>query len=221
MRKLWLVLLLVAACGGDGSSAATTLDELGPQLSQAECTKAFRCCTQDQLSALFQSAMTLTTTAQCEQYVDTLLSGIAIPKYMASVTAGRLQYDADAAGACVNAIGGQSCTDFDMTRSPSTPGGCATFLKPLVAIGGACSQTYECINGYCKGAVTMPTPMDGTCTALPAMGQPCTALCATGLYCDQSTGSCQMLKADGTTCTVGIECRSGACPTGQCGPVCG
>jgi hypothetical protein len=221
MSKLWL-LVWVAACGsGDGGTSSVPLDQLGSQLSTAECAKSFQCCTQDQLSTLFESAVTLTTTAQCQTYVDQLLSGFAVPQYMASVAAGRADYDPEAAGACVSLIGGQSCAEFDMSRSPTSPGGCSRFLTPLVAVGGACSQSYECIDGYCKGAVTLPAPMDGTCAAMPAMGQACTSVCAAGLYCDQGTATCQPLKADGAMCAAGFECSHGGCATGSCGPICG
>ena len=214
-----MVLCMVACGGGDGSSSVAITD-FATQFPDALCTKAFKCCTQVELSMLFDSSTTLTTTTQCDTYEETLF-GFSVTRINASVTAGRVTYDADAAGACLGAISGASCTDFDHdATTPNAPPSCAPFLVAKVAVGGGCTQNYECTTGYCKGAVTTPTPMDGMCAAVPTMGQACESTCAAGLYCDFMSLTCQAVKADGSACAMGDECMSGGCTGGVCGLLC-
>ena len=222
MRTILALAVILGACGGGGGGGGSVaIGDFGTQLSDTLCKKAFTCCTQLQLSTLFQSTTTLTTTAQCDTYVDANITGFAIPRYMASIAAGRVTYDGAAASACLDAISSATCPQFGIDESGGAiPAVCAGFLVPAVAAAGACTQNYECTTGYCHGAVTAPTQMDGQCEADPTMGQACDSTCAAGLYCDQSTLKCLARKADGASCTIGNECTSGGCITSVCGFAC-
>lgn len=221
--SLALAMLLAACGGGDGSSSGgpIAIGDLGTQLSDALCMKAFMCCTQQQLTALFGSTTTLTTTTQCETYLSGLISGFAIPQYQASISAGRAAYNGSAAGACVDVIESATCTEFNIAATDTaSPSGCSGLLVAQVASAGACTQDYECTTGYCEGAVGGSDAKDGQCAPIPTMGQACDSVCAIGLYCDFSSLTCQALKADGTTCTMGNECMSGGCVNDMCGLAC-
>ncbi len=219
--SLALATLLAACGGGDGGGGPIALTDLGTQLSDALCMKAFMCCTQAQLTSLFQSSTTLTTTAQCETYLSGLITGFAIPQYQASVSANRAAYNGSAAAACVDVIESSTCTEFNADATDTAaPSGCAGLLVGEVGSGDACTQDYECTTGYCQGAVGGSNAMDGHCAPIPTMGQACESTCAIGLYCDFSSLTCQATKSDGTACTMGNECTSGGCVGDMCGLVC-
>jgi hypothetical protein len=223
MKTSLALATLLAACGGDGGSGGgpIAITDLGTQLSDALCKKAFMCCTQPQLTALFQSTTTLTTTAQCETYLSGLISGFAIPQYQASIAAGRATYNGSAAEVCVDLLESATCTEFDADATDTAaPSGCAGLLVAQVGSAGACTQDYECTTGYCQGAAGGSTPTDGHCAAIPSMGQACESTCTIGLYCDFSSLTCQATKADGSTCTMGNECTSGGCIDDMCGLAC-
>ncbi len=58
MKTSLAMVSLLAACGGGGGGGAVALADLGTQLSDVMCAKAFTCCTQAELSALFGSTTT-------------------------------------------------------------------------------------------------------------------------------------------------------------------
>lgn len=231
MRALTASILLVAACGGGGGSVP--LDQLGQKLAATTCTKIFQCCNATEIMQQFQNVNPpITTEAQCEQYVGGLFAAFVVPDYQASVAAGRITYDGDAAGACLDAIGGLSCSQYSATSNsavPTTVTACMQFITPEVASGSGCTQDYECTTNNCVGATVMPGGMnqDGACQALPAAGQPCDFSCASGLYCGLPPGGssevCIAQKADGASCQADDECTSGSCTgtSGSGGGTCG
>ena len=231
MRPLPL-LLLVAACGG-GSNGNVPLDQLGQKLAATTCTKIFQCCNAAEIMQQFKDVNPpITTEAQCEQYYGGLLSALVVPDYQASVAAGRITYDGDAAGACLDAIGSLSCSQYTATSNsalPTSVTACMQLTTPRVASGGACTQGYECTTNNCVGATVMPGGMnqDGMCEDLPAAGQPCDFNCQTGLYCGVPQGGssevCIAQHADGASCQADDECTSGTCTgaSGSGGGTCG
>jgi hypothetical protein len=68
----------------------------------------------------------------------------------ASITAGKIQYSATDAAACVNGITFPACTQF-WQEGPGVPAACATAMVGTVADGQACVIDYECasVTSYC------------------------------------------------------------------------
>ena len=128
---------------------------------------------------------------------------------------GRIEYDSAAAGDCIAALEGLSCSQY-ASASVADVSSCRPFIIAKVGDGGGCAQDYECTSDNCVGATQSGgTSTDGECKPLPTAGQSCDDNCADGLYCgyDTSTGMevCQALKADGAQCTFDRECESDYC----------
>lgn len=212
------VCALLAGCGG---SSSVPVDNLGPELAKVSCSKIFECCTSAEVMAQFANItynnQPITTEQQCEDFTGGLFAGLLTPDYKASIAAGRIDYDADAAGECLDAAANLSCSAYSML-STNTSVGCDTpFIIPKVGDGGGCTQDYECTSGFCDGA---SDTADGTCAAMPTAGQACTGTCAHGLFCsyDQTAmmETCQPVKANGETCDYDSQCSSDNCDGGSC-----
>jgi hypothetical protein len=225
MKRLWVCALL-AGCGGGGS---VSVDNLGTELAKVGCSKIFECCTSaevmQQFNGITVNGQPITTEAQCESFTGGLFSGFLTPEYKASIAAGRIEYDGDAAQSCLDAAANLSCSAYAMLSGHESVHCDKPFIIPKVADGGACSQSYECTSNHCETG--SGSGSDGTCAPLPTAGQACTSECAQGLYCgyDQTSGNeiCQALKANGAMCSVGSECSSDNCTSGMCAdkaPVC-
>jgi hypothetical protein len=221
------ICVLLAGCGGGGS---VSVDDLGTELAKVSCSKIFECCTSSEAMAQFANitynGQPITTEAQCEGFTGGLFTGLLTPEYKDSIAAGRIAYDADAAGDCLDAAANLSCSAYAQLSGHESVSCDKPFIIPKVADGGACAQEYECTSNNCEGASN--SMANGMCKPLPTAGQDCTEHCAKGLYCgyDQTAGkeACQALKADGSSCGLDEECSSGNCNAGSCGgapaPVC-
>ena len=108
-----------------------------------------------------------------------------------------------------------------MTNHVAGIPGCESFTTPLVAVGGACSQDYECINGWCN-VPTSSSYGDGVCAAFPPAGRSCAA--AGGPSCglnavrrtwwtpsDSSDDLCAVVSDIGGTCADDLQCESLNC----------
>jgi hypothetical protein len=230
MKRLW-VCLLAAGCGGGGGSV--TIDNLGTELAKMSCSKIFECCTSaevmQQFNGITYNGQPITTEAQCEGFAGGLFAGFLTPQYKDSIAAGRIEYDGDAAQACIDAAANLSCSAYSMLSGHESVHCEKPFIIPKVADGGGCTQDYECISNNCEGATVDPNgpDTDGMCKPVPTEGQDCTGTCGQGLYCgyDQTAmkETCQPVKPNGTMCDVSSECASGTCTSGTCAdraPVC-
>jgi hypothetical protein len=223
------VCALFAGCGGGGGSVS--VDDLGTELAKVSCSKIFECCTSTEAMAQFANitynGQPITTEAQCEGFTGGLFTGLLTPEYKDSIAAGRIEYNADAAGDCLDTAANLSCSAYSQLSGNETVHCDAPFIVPQVADGGACAQDYECTGGgYCDGASNAAA--NGTCKPLPTAGQDCTEKCAQGLYCgyDQTAmkEACQTVKANGASCVSNDECTSSQCVSSSCAaappPVC-
>jgi hypothetical protein len=220
--------LLLAACGG----GSVPLDSLGTELAKLSCSKIFECCNateqMQQFNGITYNGQPITTEAQCEGFYAGFFNGLALGDFKASLAAGRIGYDGEAAQSCIDAAANLGCSAYSMARDQELV--CdKPFLVAKVADGGACTQNYECTSGNCEDATVDPngTNTDGMCKPMPTAGQDCTSRCAQGLYCgyDQTAmkETCQAVKPNGTACTGDNECTSGHCISSTCGdpaPVC-
>ena len=211
---------LLIGCGGDDGGSPVAVDDLGLEISTASCAKYFDCCTDAELMAQFMGiehdGQPIETEEQCVSFSNAVFTTLAVDGYKLAIERGRIAYDADAAGGCIAAIEGLSCTQFG-TGGIDGLASCRPFLIPKVADGEACAADYECIGGNCEGEERPlgGTPTDGVCAPALTQGQPCDDDCADGLYCGSPPTSgprqCLPLKANGAMCNVGSECESDHC----------
>jgi hypothetical protein len=181
-----LVPAALLGCGNVDSGSGVPIENAAMQAAQTICPKAWSCCTASQLAGNSNAG---TDETSCEtataQAFQNQLNAI-----QASQNAGRAKYDGDKVDACLKTIRSSDCQKLDMTNHLSGVAGCDSFVKPLVAYGGACSQDFECIDGYCSRAPNMSG--DGTCQAFSASGAACSdqVLCGSGLTCDATSNTC-------------------------------
>jgi hypothetical protein len=226
--RILSVCALFAGCGGGGGSVS--VDDLGTELAKVGCSKIFECCTSTEVMAQFANitidGQPITTEAQCESFSGGLFASFLTPQYKDSIAAGRIAYDADAAGDCIDVAANLSCSDYSQLSGNESVHCDKPFIIPKVADGGMCAQDYECTGGYCDGASN--SMVNGTCKPLPTAGQDCNEKCAQGLYCgyDQTAmkEACQAVKANGSACVSNDECTSNHCVSSTCAaappPVC-
>lgn len=210
-RILISVLFLVSACGdGNGKSGdSISIDDLGPQLLDALCSRAIRCGLAPDKSGCAEGLY-----ARQQLYAD--------------VKAGKVIYDGHAAAACLDFYGTAGCNLSDETSSAhiSQLQSCRETAKGTVGTGGACVASEQCQSQACdKSACTTTSECcAGTCVARRLLGEDCSALgasCADDLFCKWddtgTTGICTALIADGQPCT-----RTDLCVQGRaCNPVAG
>jgi hypothetical protein len=212
MKKLGWVgigVMFLAGCGGGSSSV--TIENFPQKYAEALCAKNFMCCSQAELTGKTQS--------QCVTDNQAVLA-ILISQINASQTQGRASYSASASGTCVDSLKMMTCDEFK-TGASANMAACMALITPKVAMGGACTQGYECTTGNCTGQdTTADPPVDGMCAAaLPvaSIGSSCSAAeCPDDAYCD-STATCVKKKGAGETCSSDDECVN-ACntDTGTC-----
>jgi hypothetical protein len=231
MKRL-VVCALLFGCAGDDSSGGSpvALEDLGQRLGEVSCQKVFDCCTDEEIMKQFMNikvdGQPITTVEQCIKFTVGFYNGLALPQWQASIDAGRMEYDASAAGGCVAASANLSCSEYaDLSSgngNTSLAGTCRPFLIPKVADGGACSNSNECISDNC---VQTSSSEDGTCKPMPGAGEQCDDNCVDGYYCGYTEGqteyTCIPLKANGTECTLSDQCMSDHCDTTMSPSVCG
>ena len=182
-----------AGSGGSGGGGSTTSDggtydappvpgsvsiEMAPALvAGVICEKMYTCC--QPTEGLRPVTM---TQAGCDLLISGTL-GALMTAANAAIAKGRATYDSAALAACLKRYMEQSCTELRVSGGLSAYRSC-DFVKPLVAVGGACNDSVECMGGYCSGAGA------GT------------------------EGSCMAKKADGAECAADDECTGRRCTMG-------
>lgn len=220
MKRL-VICVLLASCGGDGNNGPVAIDDLGMELAISGCRMQWQCCTDAELMEQYMGleidGQPVDSEEQCVNFANAVLTGFGINTYKASIEAGRVEYDADAAGECIAVMNELSCAQYAAEAIPTSPTGCRSFLLPKVADGGACTQDYECISKNCEGASTPlgEPPTEGACKPIPGEGQACDDNCTEGLFCGsgQTGDVCQPTRADGEQCNLDEQCTSDYCDT--------
>lgn len=217
MKRLVACVLLVG-CGGDGADIA--LDDLGRELAEVGCAKQFDCCSSaeimEQYMGITIDGRPIETEADCVDFANALLTGLGVAQWKASLEAGRIEYNADAAGDCVAALESLSCSEYNSGELP-LGGDCRPYLIPKVADGGGCTNDYECTSNYCLGETNSTEgDTDGACMPLPSeVGAECEEKCGNGLACKldrtSSKDTCQTPTADGDECDFDSDCASDYC----------
>ncbi|MBU1239430.1 hypothetical protein KJ865_06950, partial [Myxococcota bacterium] len=186
MKKISLILIsllafgLFWACDDDTAAPSLALEEVETSYVALMCEK-FVGCQDNTMVSLF-----LNTEAACvdffeAEYVD---EHGGIGDMIAAVNGGTVLYDAEAAYACLEQQGAQSCQEF----GNADPVICQDVFTGTVDDGGACEINEECLSNYCDTSEACP----GVCA--PAV--------ADGASCDMSD-----------ECMKGAKCINGTCQT--------
>ena len=212
-------LVVLVGSPGCGGVSGIPVDQTASRIANTICPKAWMCCTADQLAGNSaagtseQDCITQTTTSYQNQ-----LSTLQL-----SVNQKRASYQSSKLDACLMTISDSDCATLDVTNHVAGIPGCESFTTPLVPVGGACSQDYECINGWCN-VPTSSSYGDGVCAAFLPAGQSCAAAggpsCGPNAVCDvegtlsdSSDDLCAAVSAIGGSCADDLQCTSLNCST--------
>lgn len=206
-RWIGVTLLLI---GCDGGSGNVSIENFPQKYAEVLCSKNFSCCDASELTE-----KTMSTCLTDNQAVVAIL----IAQINTSQTQGRVSYDPSASGTCIDSLKAMTCDQFKQGIGGNTTA-CMAAITPKVALGGACTQGYECTTNNCEGATTDP-PVDGMCAAaavLAGVNSSCAAnACVDTAYCDSATTTCQPKKGAGEACTSNDQCvNSCNTTTGTC-----
>ncbi len=190
-----LLTLPLLACGQVASAPGISPDDAPAQLAQAICPKAYDCCMANQLMSNTQAG---TDEPTCETNTQVAFAN-QVAGIEASEKSGRSSYDGTKVQACVTYLRAAACADLAATNHFSGIPACASFIEPKVALGGACGNDYECIDGWCEKT----GGPDGACHALGQPGDSCAngAQCAATLTCDTTAMTCGAASTSTTTAT--------------------
>jgi hypothetical protein len=205
---------------GCGNVGGIPVDQTATRIANTICPKAWMCCSADQLSSNSaagtseQDCIAQTTTSYQNQ-----LSTLQL-----SVDQKRASYQSSKLDACLMTIQSADCTTLDVTNHVAGIPGCESFTTPLVAVGGACSQDYECINGWCNVPTTSNNG-EGLCAAFVVAGQSCATAggtsCGPSAVCDiegtpddSSDDLCAVVNDIGGACADDLQCTSLNCSSG-------
>jgi hypothetical protein len=199
----WTGIGIAFLIGCGGGSSAVTIGNFPQKYSEALCEKNFTCCDQAELTGKTQS--------QCVMDNSAVLS-ILTSQINASQTQGRASFSPTDSATCVDSLKMMTCSEFKQGASANMAA-CMNLIMPLVDMGGACTQSYECRTDNCVGADSTADPVvEGTCgTAITeaARGSSCASFpCLEGDYCDPATVTCQAKKGAGEACTTDTECTN-------------
>jgi hypothetical protein len=204
-----LIPALLVGCGTVDRGSGVPIDQAASEAARTICPKAYSCCTASQLMGNDSAG---TDEPSCEQKTQqsyqSQLDGV-----QTSQDLGRARYDGGKLDACLKTIRSADCATLDMTNHVTGVPGCESFVTPLVAVGGACSNDYECIESFCQRAPM--TSGDGVCQPYAGTGAPCSdqQKCGAGLVCDGSTNVCTILATPPTTnaCFYASGCDVAGC----------
>jgi len=149
--------LLTESC--DSGTPAVSFEALPTTLPTLVCGIRYRCCTTDDLERVSTG-----TESACREIETDATLRFRLPRYKASLALKRVRYDGEILAACVAVYSSGSCP----VASSQNAIDCSRWLQPLVGVGGACNEHWECQTGYCDWDGT-----NGHCAAKRSDGQSC------------------------------------------------
>jgi hypothetical protein len=198
MRKIAVLMVLLAGCGGGGS---VSLDRYTDEYRAAYCQYLTRC-------GLAESEDT------CEQlHVDRRFPVAATVR--AGVAMGKIVYDGGAARACIDAYAGRPC-DVTGRDNRAHTDVCVEAFAGTLGDGAACGSSIECISRNCEAPACGEACCMGACVGgaepdLGGPGDPCNELipCGGESFCDRQSLMCEPLKPSGAACVNPGDCQYG------------
>jgi hypothetical protein len=199
------------AAGGCGGVSGIPVDDTATRIANTVCPKAYMCCTATELGMNSEAG---TDVATCESMTKQNYQNI-LNTLQSSVDQKRATYVSSKLDTCLANIQSMDCSALNMTNHLQGVPGCESFTTPLVPVGGACSQDYECIGGWCN-VPQNSTNGDGTCDAFLGPGQDCTSQggrsCGPTQVCDAYNNNlCKPVSDIGGTCADNLQCTSLNC----------
>lgn len=155
-RTLGLGLVLLAAlgaCGGDLSVA-----EAFDSALDSSCAKAFECRSTYPGGEANFTAFYGNSEAECRAQLGALIA-FQIDAIEESVDAGRIDYDAGDAAACLDQYDDMTCEEAWSTDGREESAECENAFRGTVPDGGLCTNDMDC-------AVDGSDCEDGVCTSL-------------------------------------------------------
>ena len=204
MRRGMSFALFGMALAGCGSVHGIPVDQIATDIAMTVCPKAWSCCAATQLMG---NDMAGTSESDCETKTKNGYSQ-QLQQVQSSMDAGRARYEQAKVDACLQTIQMSTCQMLNTTNHLIGIPGCESFVTPLVDLGGACGQDYECISGWCN---------NNSCERRAGADEACSSHipCETGLVCDLGLPDGQQIcvapQADGATCTDLLQCQSTVC----------
>lgn len=195
----------VRVCDGGGPGKGPVneeLEALGPELVSAMCEKMSACCTPEETEEFFFG--NAGDEMQCRLLYAALYGGFALPRLHMYEVEGQVEIDGVGWLACISTYNARSCEEH--SKGASLEPVCPAFIKPKVADGGACPESFVCVSGNC---VKPSGVEEGACQPMPGVGEPCDDACAAGHYCD--AGTCAPQGAIGAGCAFNDACAEGVC----------
>jgi hypothetical protein len=190
--------------GGAGPEVVacpTAVAEVTGSYARAICLKQQECCTGDQT---LEDCITATQTD-----LDLIYEALAD-----SVTANRSEISCANFDTCVAAINASECSAWPYSNGAQ--GGlfvnepaCRQVVVPQLTATTACSQTYECIDGYCATTCQGFNARDASCTS--GVCDPISDYCYDHGNADDADDTCEARLANGVPCTSNLQCLSGNC----------
>jgi hypothetical protein len=209
MRSLLLLRLLVlgalgGACGGGGASPRDIpLAQMPAAVKAAICAKIDACCSAAERQKNPRLGSDL---AGCQAGLNRQATFL-LADLEASVAAGRVVYHGDRLARCLADLEARSCAAVKMPAGEMTLTEiCDGIIESRVALGGRCTEYWDCIGGWCAG-----DPGD-TCVAIKPEGADCDegVECASGI-CNDDRLCAARPSGSGSLCAIGTE------PVGQHG----
>jgi hypothetical protein len=198
------------AAGGCGSVSGIPIDDTSTRIANTVCPKAYQCCTADELG---MNGSAGTDVATCESMTKSNYQNV-LATLQASVDQKRAVYVSSKLDTCLANIQSMDCTALNMTNHLQGVPGCESFTTPLVAAGGACSQDYECIDGWCNVPQNSANG-EGVCEMFVPTGQSCAAAggpsCGPNAVCDTYNELCEPVSDIGGTCSDNLQCTTLNC----------
>lgn len=143
----------------------------------------------------------------CADYIEITLREQSLANLTAAVADGRVQYRADNARACLEAIPALSCEENLAIDLDS----CEELFVGSLEVGANCTLDAECAEGMqCVVGASCP----GTCGAYAAVGEACTREngCESGLVCSiefgEAQGICSLSAGPGESCDSARSCST-------------
>jgi hypothetical protein len=200
---LTLVTLCLAGCSGKEKEPVVemSVDTYCEQVAAVACWNMWNCCTGQQIEDVLGITISVEP-AECRRDVQLIcednMATVLWAAYKGSVRLEEANADACfqsllLAGDCF-----QHVSEIPWSRWCEDEHWFGT-LQP----GADCLYSFECVeSSYCAA--------DRKCKALPKENQECPSYeCATGLFCNPSTGRCEGLKSSGQRCYSDGWCAAG------------
>jgi hypothetical protein len=177
-----------------GSGGGNPLTNVPVDLATVVCHRLYECCTPDELMGNLVAGG---TEQDCVVIYGGFV-GLLVAAVQPSISAGRIAYHDDAFDACIPALGEIDCATLRAGTDDPAAAQCGVVFEPLVAMGAACTQHGECINGWCEAA---SGSAEGQCAPKKTDGAECVddGECVSG-YCDFVDGICAAEPAGGGFC---------------------